>query len=112
MPALPGFPQLLSHRSPALCIQFMVDIYGSVAFGFLADRRLCACSKSLGQLVANLHSCGRLAELQCLLIFIDGDKFYTGNIFIDHTVDSVVTGSADTYYYNSGRVLCFIYLYL
>ena len=79
---------------------------------FLTDLRLCACTKSLGQLLTNLHSCGRLAELQCLLICIDTDKFYTGNIFIDHTVDSVVTGSADTYYYNSGRVLCFIYLYL
>ena len=79
---------------------------------FLTDLRLCACTKSLGQLLTNLHSCGRLAELQCLLICIDTDKFYTGNIFIDHAVDSVVTGSADTYYYNSGRVLCFIYLYL
>ena len=65
--------------------------------GLLADFRLGAGAKTLGQLLSNLNQGGSLAEIQCLAVRVHTDKVDAGDIGANHAADCIVTCSADTH---------------
>ena len=73
-----------------------------------ADLGIGACAKALGELLSDLQKLGSSAELQCLNISIHADKFHTGDIHIDHPVNSVVPGTSYAYYNDLAGCFCIV----
>ena len=78
----------------------------------LSYLRLSSRAQPLGQLFTDLHSSGRFAELQRLLVRIDPNELHPGNILLNHAVHRIIPCTTDSDYHNPCRILRFIYLNL
>ena len=82
--------------------QGSADLLCALLGRFLSDLRLRACPQSLGQLLTDLQQCGRLTELQRLFVGVHTDKLHPFNLFVNHSIHSIVTCTAHTDHNNLG----------
>lgn len=71
--------------------------------GFLADFRHAARAQTTGGLVADADARIGFAVVECLVVGVDRNKFYAGEAFHNHSVDSVTTAAADADHLDLGK---------
>ena len=64
--------------------------------GLLADLGLGACAHAAGQLLADLDFIFADGLVQILLIGVHNDEIHAAHTGVDHAVDNIVAGAADT----------------
>ncbi len=75
-------------------------LFGSL----LSNLGLGACAETFGELFSYLYTSRSLAQVKRLLIGVNSDEFNSAYSLVDHTVNCVISGSADADNYD----LCFI----
>ena len=84
------------------------ELFGAFFGCLTANLRLCTCTKSFCYFFTDLNCVRCFAKLQCLLIGIDTNKFYTCDCFINHSIHSVIACTAHTDYDDLSRRLSFV----
>ena len=84
------------------------ELFGAFFGCLTANLRLCTCTKSFCYFFTDLNCVRCFAKLQCLLIGIDTNKFYTCDRFINHSIHSVIACTAHTDYDDLSRRLSFV----
>ena len=81
---------------------------GSAGFfrGLLAGVGLGACAHAARQLLTDLELVGALGLVEVLLIRIDSNEFYAINTAVNHSIDYIITGAANTDYFNINNFIC------
>ncbi len=70
------------------------DLLRALLGGLLSHLGLCSGSQTLCQLFPDLEKLGRLTELQRLFIGIDTNKVHSVNLFVYHSINSIITCTA------------------
>ena len=72
------------------------DVVAALLGGALADLRIGACALTAGHLLAYLELLVGIGDRQSLLVRIDCDELNTLSPRLDHSVNNVVAGAANT----------------
>ena len=94
-------------------LESLSDLISTLFRCLLTNLRIRTGAKALRQLLTDLQQSGSPAKVQSLNISVDTDEFHTYNIYIHHSVNSVVsvvacTANANDYNLASRfRIICF-----
>ncbi len=86
------------------------DLFGTLLGSLLTHFRLGAGAQPLGQFLTDLQQLGSLAQLQGLLVRIYTDKFHSVNLFVNHSINSIIACTTHTYNDDSGGGFCVVSL--
>ena len=84
------------------------ELFNTLFCRLFTDLRLCTCSQSFGQLLADLDRRRSLAELQCLLVRVHTDKFYSADLFLYHSIYSIISCTTNADHNDPCSCFCFI----
>ena len=81
-------------------LESLSDLISTLFRCLLTNLRIRTGAKALRQLLTDLQQSGSPAKVQSLNISVDTDEFHTYNIYIHHSVNSVVACTANANDYN------------
>ncbi len=84
------------HKHHVRALKRCGKLFSALLSRLLAHLRLCPGAKTLGQLLAYLKKLGGLTELKRLFIRIYTNKIHTVNLFVNHSIYSIITCTANT----------------